>query len=223
MRGRGVRQRLDDADGFITEMPDNGGHPRHASQSLPRRRHGSCMRLPARQRDLSSRLSTTKKLSISADRQSAGMRGGQEHRGRTLYPRNRAFERFSRLSREAGSSARADEIYSAEDGSDGRGRGPQRPRGTERSVPAANWRSSAVPRRRTLARQTAYGPQRPRIQPELLIHVRTISQNTNRVVELENTKSFRTRRRTTLRCSDRRAVSDGRYLTGPPTARTRPS
>ena len=180
--------RKDDSDGFITELPDGRSiFVKHRTLrgggmvSL----HDDC----SAQRDLSSQLATTKKFLESViDNVPVCVAAKSIEDGRYILA-NRAFERFSRLSREQIVGKRADEIFSATTAStieaadrsaitspDGQSRNELAvERGAEKRTLASN---------RVIARND-------KDQPEFLIAVfEDITEHKSLSLELENTKKF---------------------------------
>jgi diguanylate cyclase (GGDEF)-like protein/PAS domain S-box-containing protein len=177
-----------DAEGFITEMPD--GRAIVVKHRMLRgggmvSLHDDC----SAQRDLSSQLATTKKFLESViDNVPVCVAAKSIEDGRYILA-NRAFERFSRLSREQILGKRADEIY------------PPKTAATieaaDRSAvmaPDGQFRSELAVERGTQKRTLASNrvvARNDKDQPEFLIAMfDDITEHKSLSVELENTKKF---------------------------------
>ena len=179
--------------------------------------HDDC----SEQRDLSSQLATTKKFLESViDNVPVCVAAKSIEDGRYILA-NRAFERFSRLSRDQIVGKRADEIFPASNRVDHRGRGPQRDRGAGRPV-----RSELAVERgaetRTLASNRVIA-RNDKDQPEFLIALfDDITEQSrcrgNSKIPRNSSNSWSTTFRSALIVE---RVSDGRTCL--PTAAPRPS
>ncbi len=180
--------RMDDSEGFITALPD-GRAILVKHRTLPGGGRVSLHDDYSAHRDLSSQLATTKKFLESViDNVPVCVAAKSIEDGRYILA-NRAFERFSRLSREAIVGKRADEIFSAETAStiEAADRNAiMAPGGQSRSELAVERGTE----KRTLASHRVIA-RNDKDQPEFLIALfDDITEHKSLSQELENTKKF---------------------------------